>query len=242
MLVAAFVVLAVLTVPLSHGRWSALAAFRPRAVWMLWLALVVQLLQFTVVDLGPLSDAVHLATYVLAAVFLIANRDIPGLWLIALGGLSNGITIALNGGTLPARATALREAGWSVKPKDFINSGVLAHPKLPWLGDMFAWPAPLPLHNVFSVGDVLLVLGSFIAVHGLARRSRPAVTDEPPAATTDEATTDEATTDVATPDEATTGAGRGRHRLIPSQRSASSVRADTADTPDSGRAVEPATS
>lgn len=174
MLVAACVLLAVLTVPLSHGRWSALAAFRPKGVWLLWIALGTQVLQFSFVDLGRASDAVHLGTYVLAAAFLAVNRDIPGVWLIALGGLSNGVTIALNGGTLPARAGALRQAGWSVASKNFMNSGVLAHPRLPWLGDMFAWPAPLPLHNVFSVGDVLLVVGSFIAVHGLARRSRPA--------------------------------------------------------------------
>jgi Family of unknown function (DUF5317) len=170
MLIAALVALAVLTVPLSHGRWSALAAFRPKAVWLIWLALAVQIVQFAVADLGPLDAVVHVGTYVLAAAFVVANRDIPGLWLIALGGLSNGVTIAVNGGSLPARAAALRQAGWSVDPKDFVNSGVLAHPHLRWLGDVFAWPAPLPLHNVFSVGDVLLIAGAFWAVHGLARR------------------------------------------------------------------------
>jgi hypothetical protein len=34
---------------------------------------------------------------------------------------------------------------------------------LPWLGDVFAWPAPLPLANTFSVGDLVIVLGVVVA-------------------------------------------------------------------------------
>jgi uncharacterized protein DUF5317 len=170
MLIAVLVLLAILTVPLTHGRWSHLAAFRPRASWLLWVALVVQLLQFTVLDLGPASDAVHLGTYVLAALFLIANSSVPGVWLVALGGLSNGLTIALNGGTLPARLGALRGAGLPVDRDRFVNSGVMEHARLSWLGDVFYVPKAVPLANVFSVGDVLLVLGAFIVVHSLARR------------------------------------------------------------------------
>jgi hypothetical protein len=171
MLIAALVVLAVLTVPLSGGRWARLAAFRPRGTWLLWLALGVQVLQFTVLHLGRFSDAVHVGTYVLAAAFLVVNRRVPGGWLVALGGLCNGLTITLNHGTLPARAAALRAAGLRVNRDDFVNSGVMAHAKLPWLGDVFYLPKGIPLANVFSVGDVLLVIGAFVVVHGLARRS-----------------------------------------------------------------------
>lgn len=171
MLIAALVVVAVLTVPLSRGRWSTLAAFRPRATWLLWLALAVQVLQFTVLDLGRASDAVHVGTYVLAAAFLVANYQVPGAWLVGLGGLCNGLTITLNHGTLPARAAALRAAGLRVDRDDFVNSGVMAHAKLWWLGDVFYVPKGVPLANVFSVGDVLLVVGAFVVVHGLARRT-----------------------------------------------------------------------
>jgi hypothetical protein len=170
-LIAALVALAVLTVPLTRGRWADLAAFRPRASWLLWVALVVQLLQFTVLDLGPASDAVHLGTYLLAALFLVANRKVAGVWLVGLGGLCNGVTIALNGGTLPARLAALEGAGLPVDRDRFVNSGVMAHARLPWLGDVFYVPKGVPLANVFSVGDVLLVLGAFVVVHSLARRA-----------------------------------------------------------------------
>jgi hypothetical protein len=178
-LIAALVVLAVVTVPLSGGRWSNLAAFRPRGSWLLWLALAVQVVQFSFFDLGRVDELVHVGTYLLAAAFLAVNWRVPVVWLVALGGLSNGLTIALNHGTLPARAAALREAGLQVKRTDFVNSGVMAHARLPWLGDVFAVPKAVPLANVFSVGDVILVVGAFVVVHGLARRTPPVREPEP---------------------------------------------------------------
>jgi hypothetical protein len=86
---------------------------------------------------------------------------------VALGAASNGITIALNGGQLPASAGALRASGIVKDPRDFVNSGLVAHPVLGFLGDVFAWPAPLPLANMFSVGDVLIVVGIGIGMHRL---------------------------------------------------------------------------
>lgn len=182
MLIAALVVIAVLTVPLSHGTWSNLAAFRPKASWLLWLALAIQVVQFSFVDLGRIDEVVHVGTYLLAAAFLAVNWRVKGVWLVALGGFSNGLTIALNGGTLPARAAALREAGLRVKRTDFVNSGVKPDAHLHWLGDMFAVPKGVPLANVFSVGDVILVVGAFVVVHSLARRTPPAPKAEPVAA------------------------------------------------------------
>jgi hypothetical protein len=181
MLIAALVGLAVLTVPLSGGRWSNLAAFRPRGSWLLWLSLAIQVLQFSFLDLGRASDAVHVGTYLLAAAFVFANRQVAGVWLVALGGFANGLTITLNGGTLPARAEALRTAGLPVDRDEFVNSGVMAHAKLPWLGDVFAVPRGFPLANVFSVGDVLLVIGAFVVVHSLARRAPQAADGTAPA-------------------------------------------------------------
>ncbi len=166
----ALVALAVLTVPLSGGRWAALADVRLRHVWLLWVALAGQLVAIEGPDIGAAAAVVHVVTYLLAAAFVVANRTMPGIWLVAVGGLANGVTIALNGGTLPASARALEAAGLPVTSSQFVNSGVVSGARLPWLGDVFAWPQPLPLANVFSVGDVLLVAGAFWAVHRLARQ------------------------------------------------------------------------
>jgi len=50
-------------------------------------------------------------------------------------------------------------------PHDFVNSGVLPDPHLPWLGDVFWIPAGWPLANVFSIGDLLIMLGAGWGAH-----------------------------------------------------------------------------
>ncbi len=97
--------------------------------------------------------------------FVWLNRRIPGLWIIAVGAASNATAITVNNGTLPASAAALRRAGLPVRSDEFVNSGVLADPKLGFLGDVFAIPAGWPLANVFSIGDLLIVLGAAWGAH-----------------------------------------------------------------------------
>ena len=45
-----------------------------------------------------------------------------------------------------------------------MNSAAIADAKLVFLGDVFAVPEPLPLANVFSAGDVCIVVGAALAV------------------------------------------------------------------------------
>lgn len=167
MLILVAALLAIALIPLVGGRLRALAEVRLVGVWLLMLGLGLQVLVISVVPEWPraLLEAVHMATYVLAAVFVWRNRRVPGVPVVALGGALNGITIALNGGVLPAAPAALRRAGIAHSPSEFINAGVLPHPKLPWLGDVFAVPASWPLANAFSVGDVLILLGIAWGTH-----------------------------------------------------------------------------
>jgi hypothetical protein len=157
--------LAVLLLPiLLGGQASRLAAVRLRHVGWIAGALAVQILIIEMLT-GPvwLLRGVHVLTYLAAGWFVLANRRVPGLLLIGVGAALNGVTIALNDGTLPARPGALRSAGIDLDPDGFVNTGALAHPHLAWLGDVFAIPASMPLSNVFSVGDVLIILGTAIA-------------------------------------------------------------------------------
>ncbi len=171
----------VATVPLAGGRLSRLADLRLRRVGLISLALVLQVAMTEVVPGAPrpVLVALHLGSYAVVAVGLWANRALPGLLLIALGGMTNGLVIALNGGTLPASAGALARAGMTSDPH-FANSGVLAHPVLPWLGDVVATPSWLPFRNVISVGDVVVLLGALLLVHGACGSRLPA--RRPPAA------------------------------------------------------------
>jgi hypothetical protein len=159
----------VLVLPgLLGGRLGRLARVGLRHTGWLTLALLAQVfvLQAFADPHGLLRvalEAAHVITYLVAAWFLWENRAVPGLWAIATGALSNGVTIAVNGGTLPARPGALRSAGLDVVMDGFANSAAMSHPRLALLGDIFAIPARFPLANVFSVGDVLIVLGAGIA-------------------------------------------------------------------------------
>ncbi|MGZ6793226.1 MAG: DUF5317 domain-containing protein, partial [Mycobacteriales bacterium] len=177
----AVALLLVATVPLTGGRLHRLGELRLRSLWLLPVALGLQVLVIDVVP-GASTDwlvPVHLGTYVLGGVVVWRNRHVPGLAVLALGGLLNGVTIAVNGGTLPASASALRTAGLAPKTGDFTNSGVLPSPHLAFLGDVFAVPSWVPLANVFSIGDVLVLVGAGWLLHRVCRVPRPAVQVDP---------------------------------------------------------------
>lgn len=151
----------------AGGRLRRFGDLRVRGGWIVGVALLAQVLAIEVL---PEADrtalaAVHVATYVASGWFVWLNRAVPGLWIVALGAFSNGLTIAVNGGTLPASADALRTAGHELDKTEFVNSGVLADPKLPFLGDVFATPASWPMANVFSIGDLLILGGVAWGAH-----------------------------------------------------------------------------
>jgi hypothetical protein len=129
-------------------------------------------LQLLIVTIAPstfshrVASGIHLASYALAIVFLYANRHLPNLWIAALGGACNFAAIAANGGTMPASRTALAAAGIHEKG-GFDNSAAVAHARLAPLGDVFSFPKWFPMANVFSVGDVLLLLGAAAMLAGI---------------------------------------------------------------------------
>ena len=161
MIIVVAAVAALLLPALLGGRIRRLGEVRLLAVGWLGAALVLQ----TAALLLPAgwiwpARAGHIGSYLVAGWVLWVNRRLPGALLIGLGGLSNGLTIAVNGGTLPADPAALGRAGITAAGgAGLVNSGVLEHPRLAFLGDVFAVPAAVPLANVFSVGDVLVVAG-----------------------------------------------------------------------------------
>ena len=110
----------------------------------------------------------HLATYALAAACLIRNLDLRFVWLVGVGGLLNLIAIAANGGVMPASRGALETAGLDVKSGEFANSDYVEDAHVGFLGDVFAIPDGWPGANVFSVGDVLMLLGVILAIHAVA--------------------------------------------------------------------------
>jgi Family of unknown function (DUF5317) len=183
MLMIAVVGLGLISVPLFGGRLSALADVRLRQAWTMPAALAVQIVITTVLPegAGMLHPVAHVASYLLGAVFLVANWQLPRMWLVAAGATLNLLVIGANGGVMPADPDALRRAGLHADASEFQNSTAVEDARLAWLGDIFAWPVPLPLANVFSVGDVCLVVGGILLLHGLCRpRGEPRAGAEAP--------------------------------------------------------------
>lgn len=179
MLVTVVLLLILLSVPLVGGRFGRLAELRFRAPWLAVLALALQVLIIEVVPGGDgaAHRAVHVLSYGLLFVFAAVNvRHVPWLWLVALGGVANAIAIVANGGVMPARPGALASAGVVQADGQFLNSTSVEGARLTWLGDAFAVPASWPVSGVFSVGDVLLLVGVALCLHTVcARRPAPAL-------------------------------------------------------------------
>jgi uncharacterized protein DUF5317 len=173
MFLVAIVLASALAVPLLGGSLGALATVRLRLPWLLPAALALQVVAISLPGVpGRLRPPLHVASYLLAGAFLVANRRLPGMPLLGLGAAANLLAIVANGGVMPASPDALAAAGLPPDRPGFANSAALDDPRLAFLGDVFAIPSGWPLANVFSVGDVLIALGAVVAVHGICG-SRP---------------------------------------------------------------------
>lgn len=161
--------LCLLSVPATGGRLRRLADIRLRATWLPVLALVLQVVITVIATAGHpgMHRAVHITTYVMLGLFLWANRRLPGARILGLGAAANALAIIVNGGVMPASAWAERVAGMHLSAGAFANSAPVAHPVLPWLGDVIPWPGPL--HNVLSVGDCLIYAGTLVLLHRVCR-------------------------------------------------------------------------
>ena len=171
----------------TRTRWRRLAQLPIRHLWLVWLALGVQLLLLQLLDRRvpvSVSDVIHLATYALALVFLWFNRRLPGGWLISIGAGCNTLAIVANDGSMPANMGAWRKAGLrEIPPEVFENSRALSSPRLAFLGDVFYVPASWPLSNVFSIGDVIIVVGSSYLAHRWCSQRRGSELAAEPAST-----------------------------------------------------------
>ena len=167
MLIGAALLLCILSVPLFGGRLGALAELEFRRGWLAVGALLIQVVIISILPGGggKLSEEIHLATYFMLAGFLIANRHIPGLLVIALGGALNFAAIVTNGGVMPADPAAIEAAGIPQEAGEFANSAPADGAPLGFLGDVFHTPGWFPIHNVFSIGDIEIVLGAFLLLH-----------------------------------------------------------------------------
>ena len=169
---------------LRGGSLEALAQTRVRWLVLLIEGLLVQLV-FDIWDPPGLTDdgalAVLLVSNLSVLTFLILNRAIPGMLLVAGGLLLNTIVITANQ-AMPVSASAAETAGTEAPSAD---DNSLKHElleddtKLGFLGDVIPVPG---LNEVLSIGDIVLAVGVGRVVYAQttsgSRRKEPVMTDE----------------------------------------------------------------
>ncbi len=132
-----------------------------------------------------LTDAtlIFLASQALVATFLVLNRSVSGVALVAVGLGLNALVVAANG-SMPVSPTAIETAGAeSLGDSRHVEHGVhlrnehlTAQTKVAFLADVV--PVP-PFKKVLSAGDVLiglgLLFGALSVFRSAAEQPRPAV-------------------------------------------------------------------
>jgi hypothetical protein len=144
----------------------------------LWLVIVAFLPQFFFSYLPATSFRVSddlaaaglIFSLILLLVFCWFNRNISGMWLLALGLLLNLLVISVNGGFMPiSPQTASRLVPPDTLAKFSIGNrfdykDILLLPgqtRLVWLSDLFLPPQGFPYQVAFSLGDLLVASGAF---------------------------------------------------------------------------------
>ena len=149
------------------GRLGRLGTVRFRWAWVFLLGLALQLVlfsDFVTERIGAAGMPLYVLSTLAVDAAVLANVRIPGIPIVLAGAASNLAAILANGGYMPTSALALAALGGDVKG-GYSNSSLVESPALPWLTDIFALPAWLPMTNVFSIGDVLIVVGAAVTAH-----------------------------------------------------------------------------
>jgi hypothetical protein len=127
---------------------------------------------------GTLYVAGMVVSAALVTVFVVRNRELPGMSLIALGFVLNAFVVTVNG-AMPVAQEAADRVGISTvglyRHADAKHELIDDDTVLPGLADVIPVPLPGPLErgsNVVSVGDVVLAAGIGVLVAGAMRSVR----------------------------------------------------------------------
>ena len=169
---------------LCGGRISHLVTLKLRSLWLIFVALIIQLTIFPLFSNRPLlpyaTNTLHLSSYALLLVFLVLNYRVFPLLVLGMGSLLNLLVITLNHGYMPSSLTALARAG-SKAIADHLLAGdtygnvvrMSERTRFNLLGDRFYLPHWVPFATAFSLGDLIIGLGLiWLIVWGMRSCSR----------------------------------------------------------------------
>lgn len=159
---------------LKGGRFTNLGRLDLRGVYLIPLAFVLQLVVYWSAvrgfRLGPgwLSPLLHTVSYLLLLVMASFNFSQPGMKLLALGIVLNGLVIAVNGGMMPVDPTFLPASSrLALQPGQGTHELLTGATRLSLLADKFFLSIPGLGQQLFSIGDIFIDIGSFTLVFGV---------------------------------------------------------------------------
>lgn len=162
---------------LSGGRFRNLENVTFAWWWLALTGFAIQLVLFSGPVAGRIDAALGAPIYVASTLVVMAallrNLHHRGLVVIALGAVLNLVAVVANGGAMPSAPEAwLALNGVAAVPVTHFSNSVLIGPDtlFPFLGDVFVWPRPLPLANVFSIGDAIIAVGGAMFLVEAMRR------------------------------------------------------------------------
>ncbi len=152
------------------GKIANLDDMNIRFLWLVPLALIIQLLIFPLFSEEALvsfgTEFFHLFSYLILTVFVVVNWRVWQIPFMGAGMALNFLVIYLNGGYMPASVDSLRRAGENQVANSLLAEGTYGNvinmdgsTVLDFFGDWLYLPRVVPLSTAFSPGDVLIVVG-----------------------------------------------------------------------------------
>jgi len=168
---------ALVVVLVTRGSFSQLFRLPIQSIWMVLVALAIQiLLAFVDIPANRLDDlgfGLVMASYAFLLAFCFVNLRISMMWIIGVGIALNALVIGLNQG-MPTRDNEVTtRSGRTIEEP--IERTAKHRPEsgddlLPFLGDRLQVPAPID--EVISIGDVVIGAGIILVCYQGSRVRR----------------------------------------------------------------------
>ena len=170
---------ALVVVLVTRGSFSKLFGLPIQSIWMVLVALAIQiLLAFVDIPADRLDDlgfGLVMASYAFLLAFCFVNVRISMMWIIGAGIALNALVIGLNQGMPTADHEVTTRSGRTIEEP--IERTAKHRPEsdddlLAFLGDRLR--VPDPVDEVISIGDVVIGLGIILLCYQASRVRRPA--------------------------------------------------------------------
>jgi len=155
---------------LRGGKIANLEDLGIRYLWLVPLSLLIQLLIFPLFTeqpvIGLATGTFHVLSYVILALFVIANLKVWGFIIMGSGMAANALVIGLNGGYMPSSVPSLLKSGEYEVAYHLTQAGTYGNvihmnssTAFEFLGDWLYLPRWIPFSTAFSLGDLLIAVG-----------------------------------------------------------------------------------